>query len=117
MDKYGTVLSLSGSGALCYRQSWLIGAVFGGIQWSTPPITPHRGREIQPIMRGIGTVQLSFLKTVPELSTLWLHRPFLNLRPITEERQRLLKTEMEGAFDLEAKGGIICALLSWQAQP
>jgi hypothetical protein len=61
-------------------------------------------------MRGIGTVQLSFLKTVPELSTSRLHRPFLNLRPITEERQRILKTEMEVASDLEAKGGILCAL-------
>ncbi|MFL5667726.1 MAG: hypothetical protein ACJ8BW_41220, partial [Ktedonobacteraceae bacterium] len=35
---------------------------------------------------------------------------------ITEERQRILKTEMEVASDLEAKGGILCALLSWQAQ-
>jgi hypothetical protein len=36
---------------------------------------------------------------------------------ITEEREHILKTEMEVASNLEAKGGIVCALLSWQAQP
>jgi hypothetical protein len=35
---------------------------------------------------------------------------------ITEGRGQILQSAMEVASDLEAKGGIVCALLSWQAQ-
>src|SRR5258708_5088251 len=56
LDKRGTVLPVLDSGEPSYRHSWIIGAVFDEIEWSTVPITPHRGRETGPIRSVCGTV-------------------------------------------------------------
>jgi hypothetical protein len=47
----------------------------------------------QPIREVIGAVERTFLKTRPELSTLWLHGFFLNSEPPMEKK--LIKKERE----------------------
>ncbi len=92
VDKCGTVCSYSHVPR--YRRSWGIGAVFAGMQRPTLPITLSRGKETGPILRVSGTVQLSFLKTVPHLSTLRLQARYLNAGPMSEQQEQPVAPSM-----------------------
>ena len=59
-----------GVNGLGYRFSWIIGTVFSEIRATTVPIISRKTVKTAPIRPVIGTVYPTFLKTVPQLSTL-----------------------------------------------
>src|SRR5712692_5655850 len=60
VDNYGTVSSFRDSGALRYRRSWMIGAVFGEIAPTTLPILYHIEGKTGPIRSVIGEARATF---------------------------------------------------------